>query len=289
MGMQPELAPVHVLVVARDPQFHRRVEHALAAEAPVRFTTQELPDLPAALGRLGEGGVDVTLVRLQPGDGMRAIEEIHRAAAEIPIVAVLATGDDRAVRTALASGATDFVTEDHLDGEVLRRSLRYAVDRRRLEGEAHRRSVVDETTGAYNARGFEQLGDHHLRLAARSGEPVVLVFVRLESDDPAGEEPLMAEAAQVLREALREADVIGRLGTNTFGILLAGNAAGAEDVILTRVVEAVAMHNARTGRTAALSLSLGAALHDPEQPGPLADLIRRADAVMQRHEATPQA
>jgi diguanylate cyclase (GGDEF)-like protein len=177
------------------------------------------------------------------------------------------------------------VTEDHLDGEVLRRTLRYAIERRRLEGEAHRRSVVDEVTGVYNARGFEHIGVHHLHLAARTKEPVVLVFVRLDPGRDAGADQrdgLMRDAARVLSEAVREADVIGRLGPDTFGVLLAGDATGAEAAVLSRIVEAVATRNARAGRSAPLALSLGSAAHDPERPSSLADLIREADARMQR-------
>lgn len=284
--MEGVATPARVLIVGRDLEARRRVEQALATGTSPRFSAEAVPDVTAALERLPSGGVDVALVRLQPTEGLSAVERIHRAVPEVPIVAVLATGDERAAQAAFAAGALDFVTDDHLDGEVLRRTLRYAIDRRRLEGEIHRRAVLDETTGVYNARGFEQLGAHHLRMADRSKEPVVLVFVRLEEDpepaaDESADEPAV-EAAEVLREAVREADVIARLGPDTFGVLLAGNAAGAEAIVLSRIVEAVATRNARVGRTGRLALSLGSAEYDPRHPSTLAALIRAADARMQR-------
>jgi diguanylate cyclase (GGDEF)-like protein len=278
---------IHVLVVARDLEIRRRVAGAFGSDTRPGVDVEEVPDAAAARERLSEGGIDVALVRLQPPDGLAAVRDVHAEAPDVPLVALLATGTVSAVQAALEAGAVDSVAEDRLDPEILRRTLRFAIERARLQREVHRQAVVDAATGVFNARGFEQLAEHHLAVADRAGQPVVLVFVRVEgaTAGATGDE-LAGETADVLREAVRDADVVGRLGADTFGVLLSGNATGNEGIVLSRIVEAVATRNARAGVTGRLSLTLGSATHDADHRAPLRELIREADERMRAAGST---
>lgn len=280
--MPAEPAP-RVLVVARDVEVRRRIAHALEADGSAPFHLEEVPDASAARERLRDGGIDVALVRHQPPDGLDAVRVVRSSAADVPVVALLATGEAHAVAAATRAGAVDSVVEERLEGELLRRTLRYAIERWMLEGQVHRRAVLDEATGVYNSRGFEQLATHHMRLADRSSEPVVLVFVRIDLPrglDAPSSASLASDAAAVLREAVRDADVVGRLGPDTFGVLLSGDASGNEGLVLSRIVEAVATRNARGGAIGTLALTVGSARYDADHRLPLPDLIRAADERM---------
>jgi diguanylate cyclase (GGDEF)-like protein len=100
------------------------------------------------------------------------------------------------------------------------------------------------------------------------------------TDDEDERARLVSETAKVLREAVRDSDVIARVGAGSFCVLLTGEATGAEALVLSRLVEAVAASNAAGGLTAQLSLSVGAAAYDPQNPVPLAELIAEADRKM---------
>ncbi|GBC86456.1 Diguanylate cyclase DosC [bacterium HR12] len=246
------------------------------------LSTERAETLQGALDRLDERGADVALVALSLGP--EAIRSLRERVPELPVVAV---ADDAEAVVALEAGAHDVIPPG-ADPATIRRSIRYAISLHRLERELHRHRVVDELTGLYNARGFEQLAEHHLRLADRTQEPVVLVFVRLndltrvsETHGAAEGPRLLAETAEVLRQAVRDSDVLARVGTDAFCVLLTGNAAGAEAIVLARLVEAVAARNARSGRTAPLSLSVGAARYDPADPVPLAELMTEASRRLQ--------
>ena len=273
---------IRVLVVARDVEVRRRVVHALEPDASTLFDVEEVPDAAAASERLTEGTIDVALVRLQAPDGLGAVRTLHAAWPDVPVVALLATGGPQASEAAVAAGAVDSLAEERLDPELVRRTIRFALERSRLQRDVHRGAVVDAETNLFNARGFEQLTAHHLRLAARSKEPVVVVFVRLEIPEGidghrAG--ALIRETSGVLREAVRDADVVGRLGSNTFGVLLSGDASGNEGAVLSRIVEAVATRNAKAGAER-LALSIGSATSDEEHQLEAPDLIRAADDAM---------
>jgi diguanylate cyclase (GGDEF)-like protein len=275
-----------VLVVARDLEIRRRVANVLEADGDA-FDLEEVPDAASARERLADGGIDVALVRLQPPDGLGAVRAIHAGAVDVPVVALLATAGPESVEAALAAGAVDSIGEDRIDQELLRRTIRFAIERSRLQRDAHRRAVDDAATGLYNARGFEQLVEHHLRLAERSGESLALLFVRLDVGEAGVDDDLVRDTAEVLREAVRGADVVGRLGANTFGVMLSGDASGHEALVLTRIVEAVAARNALRDAARPLSLSVGSTAFDAQHRASLGELIRAADATMRAAGSRP--
>jgi diguanylate cyclase (GGDEF)-like protein len=277
-----------VLVVARDLEIRRRVIHAVETDGVMAFDVEETADASNAGERLAEGAIDVAIVRVQAPDGLGAVRSLHAAWPDVPLIALLATGGAQATEAAVAAGAVDTLAEERLDPEVVRRTVRFTLERARLLRDVHRGAVLDADTNVYNARGFEQLTSHHLRLAGRSKEPVVLVFVRIEMPggvDAERERALVRDTASVLREAVRDADVVGRLGGDTFGVLLSGDALGHEAIVLARIVEAVATRNAQVGNDR-LALSIGSATSDDERPLEAADLIRSADEAMRRVRPT---
>jgi two-component system cell cycle response regulator len=255
-------------------------------------SVEAVDDLLGALARLSDGGIDAVLVtfHLLDGQGLEAVRSIRERAPDVPVIAVAA---EEEAQRALDAGASDVVPAE-ATSDLVARAIRYVTSLQRMEAELHRRQVVDELTGLYNARGFEQLASHHLALSDRSKRPVVLVFVRLDAldelhelDDAEERSRLIAETASVLRDAVRDSDVVARVGADAFCVLLTGDAEGAEALVLSRLVEAVAASNARAGRIAQLSLSVGAAAYDPEQPVSLEELIAEADRRMGERGDTP--
>ena len=92
----------------------------------------------------------------------------------------------------------------------------------------------------------------------------------------------VADAATLISSAVRVTDVVGRVGSDAFRVLLAGASTGTEPIVLERIVEAVAAQNAKAGRDAGPSISVGAASYDPEHPIALERLIAEADRRMRR-------
>ena len=86
-------------------------------------------------------------------------------------------------------------------------------------------------------------------MADRAGTSVVLLFVRLEATRrpvrPAAADELAVDAAEVLLSAIRDADLPARIAPDTFCVLLSGDAKGAEVSVLSRLVEAIAVHDAK--------------------------------------------
>jgi diguanylate cyclase (GGDEF)-like protein len=248
-------------------------------------TVERAEDMLGALAHLSDGGFDVVIATLHLADasGADVVRGLRERAPDVPVIAIAEAKGD--LGAALGAGASDVLPPDAA-ADTVARSLRYATSLQRVETMLHRTQTIDEVTGLFNARGFEQLANHHFRLADRSKHVVSIVFVRLEEvDDPPDESDVM-DAANLIHEAVRASDVVARVGADAFCILLAGAASGSEPIVLSRIVEAVAANNAKGGLERGPSLSVGSASYDPEHPVSLQELIAEADRRM-RSPASP--
>jgi diguanylate cyclase (GGDEF)-like protein len=250
------------------------------------FSVESADDLLGALAHLSDGGIDVicTTLDLPDAQGLDVIRSFQEQAGDVPVVVIGTAGVDP--QLAFDAGATDVIPADAAV-DLVARSVRYAATVQRLSAELHRHQTLDEVTGLLNARGFELLATHHLRLADRSKHPVVIVFVRMDDVPEPERDRAVVDAAEMIRSAVRASDVVARVGSDAFCVLLSGASPGTESIVLSRVVEAVAEHDSRAGRETGSTLWVGAAEYDPERPQGLQELIAEADRKMRRAGAEP--
>jgi len=249
-------------------------------------TLERAEDLLGALASLADGGIDVVVTSLDLPDatGTDVIVSLRERAPEVPVIVV---GDALAEpMDAFGAGASDVVPPDAA-ADLVARAVRYAATLRKVEAGLRRLQAFDELTGLLNARGFDLLANHHFRLADRSKHPVLIVFLRVDEDGESPGEAVVADAATVISSAVRVSDVAARVDSGAFCVLLPGAEPGSEAIVLERIIEAVASHNADTGREAGPSLSVGAASYDPEHPVPLEELIAAADRGTRRPPDAP--
>ena len=244
-------------------------------------TLERAEDLLGALATLADGGIDVVVTSLDLPDatGTDVIVSLRERAPEVPVIVV---GDALAEPTdTFGAGASDVLPPDAA-ADLVARGVRYAATLRKVEAGLRRFQAFDELTGLLNARGFDLLATHHFRLADRSKHLVRIVFLRVDEGGETPGESAVVDAATVISSAVRVSDVVARVDSGAFCVLLPGAEPGSEPIVLERIIEAVASHNAGTGHQAGPSLSVGAASYDPEHPVPLEELIAAADRRMRR-------
>src|SRR5829696_1413105 len=176
-----------------------------------------------ALDEIGdEDHVDAIVVAMDGSGPLELLGAVHAKAPDAAVVVVTEADHDADGAVAMHAGAEDHLVAGSIPPGLLPRSVRYAVSMRRLRREL---AATDEVTGLPNLRGFVPIAEHHLHMADRSKAPVVFLFVRLEGDTA----PEHArQAADVLLEAVRDADLPARITDDTFAVLLTGEAVGAE-------------------------------------------------------------
>ena len=160
-------------------------------------------------------------------------------------------------------------------------------DHKEMEEEIRTLSLTDPLTGLYNRRGFLALAEQQLKIAKRTKIGLLLLFADLNGmkwindnlGHKKGDEALI-EAANVLKNVFREADIVARVGGDEFSVLALGIKMEDSRIIEDRLQYQIGVNNSRENRDYALSMSVGMAYNDPENPSNIDELMSHADALM---------
>ena len=101
--------------------------------------------LAEGLRRVQTGGVDVALLdlRLPDSQGIEGLMRLARTHADLPVVVLTGLDDEAVGQRAVQEGAQDYLVKGQVDGKLLDRSLRFAMERKRAERAlAHLAAVV---------------------------------------------------------------------------------------------------------------------------------------------------
>ena len=124
-----------VLLVEDDVLDAELIRESLAGMGEGAFRVEWMRRLPAALERLGRGGVEVVLLDLALPDaqGLEAFDQVLRLAPNALVLVLSAASDEAIARQAVERGANDYLVKGHGDAHWVPRALRYL-----LEGKASR-------------------------------------------------------------------------------------------------------------------------------------------------------
>ncbi len=171
-----------------------------------------------------------------------------------------------------------------------------AVHRARTEDELRDLSLEDELTKLKNRRGFLTLAEQQLKIANRTMKEMYLLYADLDDlkviNDTFGHgegDKAIVATAEVLREAFRESDIIARIGGDEFVVLAIDAQEGKPDALTRRMKENVEAWNVRNGQKFTLSLSLGIASYNPEEPCSIQRLLCVADKAMYREKSAKKS
>ena len=160
-------------------------------------------------------------------------------------------------------------------------------ERKELEEELRVMSLRDVLTGLYNRRGFLTLAEQQLKIASRMQKGMLMIFADLDGmkqiNDTLGHQEgdrALIDIAQILKKTFRESDIIARHGGDEFVILSLETPEFGADLLVNRLGEHMHYHNRYESRPYSLSLSMGFARYDPENPMSLHELLVKADSMM---------
>ena len=135
---------IQVLVIEDNPGDFRLIQEMLFEAKDKSFQVELAKNLSLALKRLKQGGIDVVMsdLGLPDSQGLATFEHLHTNSPDIPIVILTSTYDDETMAVeAVSKGAQDYLIKGQVDGKLVSRVLRYAVERMRLK------QVKDEFVG----------------------------------------------------------------------------------------------------------------------------------------------
>ncbi len=140
---------ISVLLVEDNPGDARLIQELLTKPGPSRFSLECADTLTAAAARLDSGGIDVVLLDLglPESQGFDTFARVQQRAGAIPIVVLTGADDDDLAARAVQKGAQDYLVKGELSKQLLTRSLRYALERTKIqdairESEAKNRALL---------------------------------------------------------------------------------------------------------------------------------------------------
>jgi signal transduction histidine kinase/GGDEF domain-containing protein len=126
---------IRVLLIEDRPDEARRIEEELACAANASFQVTRVDQLSSGLSVLAEGGVDVVLLdlNLSEGPGLEIFSNIQSWAPKVPVVVLTSVDDEAVALKAMQQGAQDYLVKGQVNTGLLTRSLRYAIERKRMD------------------------------------------------------------------------------------------------------------------------------------------------------------
>lgn len=140
--MEESATQINALLIEDNPDDALLMEAALADARGVSIRVEWVERLAVGMERLSNGSHwDVVLLDLSLPDahGLETFTRLHRAHPDVAIVVLTGLDDEALSSAALREGAQDYIVKGQTDEDMLLRSIRYAVQRKRGE-EAIRRS-----------------------------------------------------------------------------------------------------------------------------------------------------
>ena len=289
---------MRLLLVGDDPRDALALREALAGWGENGYRLEHAEGLSRGLDRVLSQPPDVLLLSIADGegddDGIRSLVALRRKAPDVPVVVLVRPGDEELASLAVKEGAQDWLVKARLDGEMLVRSIRYAMERAHLSQELadareqlNRLTLRDELTGLYNRRGFSVLAEQQMRLSRRWDTGLLLLVLDIDGLDAINQrfgratgDRAIAETSQLLRDSFRDSDVKARIGGDEFAVMLTGAGEGTCEVIDQRLTQNLERLNARGERDAPLSLSGGVARWDPASTHGVAEVLSHAEHLM---------
>lgn len=249
-----------------------------------------------ALSRIQDKGFDAVLmdIDLQDEDGVDTIGRIHAFEPELPVIILADTVDERYALYALKMGAQDYLLRDVLNTNMLRRVIRYAIERHRLVSKLRSLSLVDQLTGLNNLRGFMTLSRQQLRNSERSCSLFQLWFFDIDNmkwindnlGHAAGDSALI-QTAKILENSFRKSDILARIGGDEFTALaIESGGQKAIKALSDRIENFIEESNKNQYFGFKLSISYGVAEYRPNVAVSIDELLERADRMMYMQKRT---
>lgn len=237
---------------------------------------------------------DVYLVDYHLGadDGLQLLRHAVQSGSQAAIIMLTGQADPEIDMAAMQAGAADYLVKGHINGELLDRAIRYALERSRLLKEISELAARDAITGLYNRRELHRFLDYELERSKRYDRPLSYVMIDIdrfkEINDRfghhAGDEALR-QIAQALSSHYRTTDLLARFGGDEFAVVMTETSAdvarqGGER--LRKVVEAKTIQVNRENdpiENLKVTLSLGVAEY-PGDADSSESLIEAADQAL---------
>lgn len=280
------------ILLVEDSDVDAHLTQDILAEWSVeQFDVTRVVRLSEAFSHLTQTRFDAILLDLSlpDGHGLSTLRQMQAANPTIPIIVLSGFSDQTLAVEAVQSGAQDYLVKGQGQPELLARSIRYAIERKRAEERLTYLAQYDQLTGLVNHTLFRDRLIHAMARSKRLQQPMGLMLLDLDRfkavNDTLGHDAgdqLLKVVADRLHECVREVDTVARMGGDEFTIILEG-LSNEEDLVVVarRITRSLSEPFNIQERQTSIGVSIGITIY-PTDDHEIDDLLRHADAAMYR-------
>ncbi len=160
-------------------------------------------------------------------------------------------------------------------------------ERKKIERSLRKLALTDDLTKLYNRRGFLLFGEQYLKLSERLKRKAILLYIDVDNlkwiNDNLGHsegDRALIEIASILKKISRKSDILARIGGDEFVLLGLETGESNSSALLRRIRERLEAKDKKRHLPYNLSISMGVAVYDPDNPLSLRSLLEEADKKM---------
>ncbi len=282
---------IRILLVEDNPGDVDLIREVLTEKVNVAFHLTSVRSMAELSTHLPQNQTDVILLDLTLPDcfGLETLERAVKMAPDLPIVVLTGFEDETLGFSAVQHGAQDYLIKGRVEGDILSRAIRYAIERKRAEQSIHEMAYYDSLTKLPNRTLFFDRLKHALIQAQRNKQMAAILFLDLDHfkavNDTLGHDVgdyLLKEVGRRLPSCVRAIDTVSRLGGDEFTLLLP-EISRVEDatVIVGKIFNVLKPPVVVRGQELFVSTSIGISLY-PNDGKDADTLIQHADLAMYR-------
>jgi two-component system cell cycle sensor histidine kinase/response regulator CckA len=150
--------PIQVLLIEDNPGDIRLLQELLKDVVNVQFAMDSAISLQAGIQKLGDRLFDVILLDLTLPDSQHldTFTQLQHHAPNTAIVVITGLDDQTLALKAMQQGAQDYLVKSNVTSDLLERSIRYAIERKRAEQKIREQAaLLDIATDAILVRDME--------------------------------------------------------------------------------------------------------------------------------------
>src|SRR5690348_3379803 len=142
----------NVLLIEDNPGDVRLIREMIGEDAEAPFVVQVADRLAAGLEHLSTSETALVILDLSLPDsfGFETFAKVYAHSPAVPIIVLTGNDDDALALSAVKHGAQDYLVKNRLDRELLVRSMRYSIERKRYQVELEHQANYDALTGLPN-------------------------------------------------------------------------------------------------------------------------------------------
>ena len=160
---------IKILLIEDNPGDARLLQELLKDVISLQFQMEQIDCLSRGIQRLNEQAFDVILLDLSLPDsqGLETFVQLQRQVRDVPIVVITGLNDETLAVRAVQEGAQDYLVKGQVSSDVLARSIRYAIERKRTDQKIREQAaLLDVATDAIVVRDL----DHRILFWSKGAE-----------------------------------------------------------------------------------------------------------------------